>query len=409
MISIIHLVGTAGVIGISYSILLLIHTVYRANKSISIIPNNKFKHRRLENEVFSRDVIFSRNHSPKWVKDYLDWHEEKKNNGFKDKSLKFLILTCHRDMPCGGLSDRLRSLPYFLLAAYKTNRVLLIHWGRYKLEDFLIPPSGGIDWRLPKNIVPKFPARQISCKNYNGPFQCYDFWENDKFVNEKAVFINAREDLYGDFEEEYFSIPHRIGLFRIVFDLFFEPTPPLLNQIKETKDNLGLANKYYVSAHVRSNYPSIHENSRARMTDKLRKRTVERSINCALSIQGENDAWAQSNLIYLSSDKSANVDFALHESKFSKKDSPVKVVGLEDACRKNLDQFHANYSRPDLMYPIFVDMWLMRESTCVSYGEGGFGLFGARLSKFGCTFKYQKSFSWNLNSCPEITRDKVSI
>ena len=63
--------------------------------------------------------------------------------------IKFLVSRCFlRDM-CGGASDRLQDMPYNLMLANQTDRVLLVRWEKpAPLESFLVPPPGGIDWRM---------------------------------------------------------------------------------------------------------------------------------------------------------------------------------------------------------------------------------------------------------------------
>jgi hypothetical protein len=60
------------------------------------------------------------------------------------------------------LIQQLPSLPMWIHKAYKTNRLLLIDWNlvspsKIQLHDLLLPPMGGINWRVPKwldeNIV----------------------------------------------------------------------------------------------------------------------------------------------------------------------------------------------------------------------------------------------------------------
>ena len=54
---------------------------------------------------------------------------------------------------CGGTADRLKPIPFMLRMAYNTRRTLLIRWTRpAKLEEFLVPPKGGIDWRVPEEM-----------------------------------------------------------------------------------------------------------------------------------------------------------------------------------------------------------------------------------------------------------------
>lgn len=65
---------------------------------------------------------------------------------------RFLIVRCsEEDRKCGGTSDRLRSMPFFLKLAYLTERVLLIHWSKrrpYPLEEFL-QPNIYLNWTVP--------------------------------------------------------------------------------------------------------------------------------------------------------------------------------------------------------------------------------------------------------------------
>ena len=127
---------------------------------------------------------------PLWMKTYLTWHHYQRLtiqdiDGFDDyiekinvtdisnltsissstnnetlekladiqfQKHKYLVMQCigNVDYRCGGLSDRLRILPYMLRLAYETKRLLLIYWTKpTSLEEFLLPPTGGINWRTP--------------------------------------------------------------------------------------------------------------------------------------------------------------------------------------------------------------------------------------------------------------------
>lgn len=99
---------------------------------------------------------------PKWLKHYLTWHRYKVNQIFHNKkegenidwqSERWLVMQClaHQDkQKCGGTADRLKPMPTLLRIAYRTRRILLIRWTRPgMLEEFLVPPKGGIDWRIP--------------------------------------------------------------------------------------------------------------------------------------------------------------------------------------------------------------------------------------------------------------------
>ena len=67
-------------------------------------------------------------------------------------------MQCLRDQDeekCGGTADRLKPFLYQLREAYERQRVLLIYWTKpARLEEFLLPPKGGIDWRVPTWLEP---------------------------------------------------------------------------------------------------------------------------------------------------------------------------------------------------------------------------------------------------------------
>jgi hypothetical protein len=94
---------------------------------------------------------------PDWVKQYSAWHKEqrkryleaKRNNSSSADVVRFLISRCLEHDQCGGASDRLQDMPYNLMLANQTNRVLLIRWEKpARLEHYLVPHKDGIDWTL---------------------------------------------------------------------------------------------------------------------------------------------------------------------------------------------------------------------------------------------------------------------
>jgi hypothetical protein len=92
---------------------------------------------------------------PEWMKEYFYWHQKERINLSEGSGHKVLVLQClqHQDTSdkCGSLTERLTPLPLILRKAYKTKRLVLIHWTLpTKISEFLVPPEGGIDWRTPK-------------------------------------------------------------------------------------------------------------------------------------------------------------------------------------------------------------------------------------------------------------------
>ena len=95
---------------------------------------------------------------PKWMKEYFYWHKEQyelllsNSNPNNDKSsIRYYLVECTaRYQHCGGTADRLGPLPFHVYHAAISKRLLLIHWTKpCKLEEFLVPPMGSIDWRVP--------------------------------------------------------------------------------------------------------------------------------------------------------------------------------------------------------------------------------------------------------------------
>ena len=87
--------------------------------------------------------------------------------------VRFLISRCLTHDKCGGASDRLQDMPHNIMLANQTNRVLLVRWEKpAKLENFLIPPEGGIDWTvLIEGCYPTWPlvaSNHVSCCFYSG-------------------------------------------------------------------------------------------------------------------------------------------------------------------------------------------------------------------------------------------------
>jgi len=326
----------------------------------------------------------------------MEWHRDQRLYHMNDPSTKFLTLACHRDYPCGGVSDRLRPLPYFLLAAYKMKRVFLIKWEKYQLEDFLLPPEGGLDWRMPADMedMKSRPYQQPSCR-LSRPGKALwpcNIWERN--IDDKNIFILSREDLYGEHKDFFKTEARPHGSFGDLMRLLFEPTPPLAKLIEESMAEIKVTPNKYLAAHFRYSYPHL-EDRKAIMPNELRRKIVDNSVACVVYAEGSKDM-----PIYFTSDVSKDVEYMKDLSPYAKKDSNINIVALTNMQRFHSDDKRFNWKKDDPrdLYPVFVDLWLMGNSKCVSYGQGGFGMFGARLADEGCMIQHQKS--WDIHECP---------
>ena len=101
------------------------------------------------------DKLWIRNSTlPRWLSDYMTWHSYQRTIWSPQKfpNQRWMVMQCLRsDTNCGGTADRLKPILWGLRMAYQTRRILLIHWTRPALlQEFLLPPQGGFDWRAPK-------------------------------------------------------------------------------------------------------------------------------------------------------------------------------------------------------------------------------------------------------------------
>ena len=88
------------------------------------------QHYRTPDEILQSSML------PEWVKQYTEWHntqrkiylETIKNNSPVPDDIRFLISRCLSKDKCGGASDRLQDMPYNIMLANQTNRVLLSRW-----------------------------------------------------------------------------------------------------------------------------------------------------------------------------------------------------------------------------------------------------------------------------------------
>jgi hypothetical protein len=89
--------------------------------------------------------------------EYLVWHKQQRDTLTPSnwESRRFLIMQCLDKMGhCGGTADRLKSFVFLLRIAHESQRIFLIYWNMpTRLDEFLVPPKGGIDWRVPTFMV----------------------------------------------------------------------------------------------------------------------------------------------------------------------------------------------------------------------------------------------------------------
>ena len=296
---------------------------------------------------------------PIWLQNYFKWHSKQRQNPSSNET-KYLVITCFRgDDYCGGTSDRLRPLPYYLLVANATQRVLLIKWTKpFDLGEFLMP-ARDIDWRTPlegfDDLIEESNGKNGICQSKikgffgglcsafvedrTGIESCHNFIvdrlrrEDDTFlifdlVRKSHEQINQCNMLFQKFsyEEEFpalnkWDFPEMFGY---IFRVMFQPTPVIGNNIQRSMEKMNINDGEYISVHVRSKYPSdriLQKNDHTHV-DKSGGLSFYGEIRDHLIDVADNAIRCAQKLsptlpLYFASDSHSLTKFVLNENKYS--------------------------------------------------------------------------------------------
>lgn len=311
---------------------------------------------------------FSKQPLPLWMADYFDWHKTTREQLTIENwnQTQFLVMTCRKHADgCGGISDRLKPLPFVVLQAARHKRLLLIDWNKPKpLEDFLVPPAGGVDWRMPSFL--KRPFRGLGADTSYGVEDLNRklyIKSRDALVYTRIQSAGAGEELYAQ-QADSFSTYQEVfhGLFRA----FFVPVPRLQAALDQKMKEHGLAPQEYTAVHLRNMYG----NRVWRNPDETISIVVN-GINCASNI------FPGAPIFFAADDKFA-VDAAreygqqrnIQVGSLDYKDDPIHIDKDDDWKNRTAAEYDDT----------FLDLYMLGEAKCVAYSNGGYGSFGSLLS-----------------------------
>jgi hypothetical protein len=379
---------------------------------------------------------------PKWLQKYLKWHAIKRSaynsNQQRNDSVtiannqqpiqdntKFLVLSCFaKSQKCGGLSDRLRSIPYFLKIAKATNRVFLIKWDPNDLEKFLVPPIGGLDWTVPRHWDADFYSRN-SCitKEINKrwrPGVSEKQRANELQSSEKVVCLYSQGDLYTEVKQDFATKAQPYGTYSDTFRTLFQPSTALAAQIDNIMvDLLGdsLQGNIYIAAQIRSSYPFLDENAPKEKKGLIRPNLKDYpnevkgwADNAVRSVITEYEKYLMSTNatmipasqkilhVYVTSDKPELVQYLKFQSPLANVSTTtfpsINIIGLESMPRPSVGAKEEVADATDL-FPAFIDLFILGGSSCVAFGMGGYGRFGSRLAGEQCSVQH-RMHGWHL-------------
>ena len=374
-----------------------------------------------------RDIVAntSSNRIPQWMKDYFEFHSRKLDDIKRSKhnihwtKQRLLIIRCISEDRCGGTSDRLKSIPLFLAIAAKTKRLLFLRWNRpFPLETFLIP-GPFLNWTVPDTLQ-TFLTNGTAENEQKADSIYFDGLKVGKLVaaaentNHWLVEGNVHvsgSNLYRKLARQLQSQDSAISsqqddnaleyttFYHDLFPGLFVPSPPIRNLVAQLLQQSQLKPNQYVVAHYRSKYPGEPYRESKNLT--ILQQFVNNAIDCAASL-------SPSLPVYFASDAVASLQAAeglliteagiLNDTSVP---SPRVVTHLELISTQE-DPPHLNFAikdHPSAFYSIFVDLIVMSQSRCVSFGAGGFGRFGSLIS-FNATCRIPHSKQGKIQSCP---------
>jgi len=372
---------------------------------------------------------------PQWLQNYVRWHRDQTLNA--NNNTKYVVITCMpKDGFCGGLSDRLRPLPYFLLFASMVPRVLCIHFLKpQSLENFLLPPPNGLDWRCPPEVASLFDesketAKQTAIRAYNidrcnsennivpcaqmkidsmrkddGKYLSIKLVSNDVPSINKALYLFQRQSYIHHMP----SIDNWafVDIMGDIFRVMFQPIQPLAIRINQTMSHLGLIENQYSSVHTRCRYPvypaarhqgkQVDKNGGLQFVNKTKKALIDimqNAVHCAHQLDAHLP-------IYFASDNGDATRYMITHDTLLDNAQSIRPVGInrkeEPLHMGNLEESH-EHNAVDY-FSIFEDLLIMGGSKCVAYGVGSFGSFGAAIAGNQCRAIHRK-FNGAFVKCP---------
>ena len=328
----------------------------------------------------SLDLLEASPNLPAWMKSYFRWHKQQRTmlnekNWFQ---FRFLVMECLALAPhCGGTADRLRSIPFMIRLAAENKRILFVYWEKPKhLEDFLLPPRGGMDWRMPRWLVP-----HLQSKAYTTVQKLVSVAQN-----QSAIIVQTRLQA-NDHGSAYYnsqatrSETNSLTTFRSVYrDCWFSlftPVPMLATRIEEELDRLELQPGEFGVAHLRALYGIEHQ---GRDLDLVRNWT-QNALNCLSNLRPGGP-------FFFSSDSAHARDVAVNYGR--EKHTPIRAR-VDAPAPIHLDKVNDwKNTRPSEFFDIFVDLYIMSMGRCISYNMGGFAKWAQLISgnNFECKTRH---------------------
>jgi hypothetical protein len=351
------------------------------------------------------------------MKAYFSWHKSERERlvrfGEYEKH-RYLVMRClAEDDECGGASDRLGQLPFLVMLANQTRRLLFIYWNRpAPLEEFLVPPERGVDWRIPDEVLEDFTSRLrgrtgLELRNDTGIISQRT---NAHWATSNSTLVESR--FYGPPQTRYYlfhrdspsSEPDFDQVYGDVWRIFFEPSPPVAARVRSAWMDHGLVPGGYVSAHVRAQFRENTAGNLSAVENALRCAAAAADTTSAATAPLVQPATEQSSSaaavevpIFLASDSASVIQYAVEYGRRVLRRPVIAVVRDDPPLHIDLGRSFLpvrgdgdfssrggwqDWDRypPKAYYDTFVDLYLLSGGRCSSVGIGGYGRWATRIS-----------------------------
>lgn len=300
---------------------------------------------------------------PKWLKDYFSWHNRVRRSLTAENWMdrKYLVMVCLKTTKtCGGTSDRLQPVPFLLRLAAETERLLLIHWEKpAALENFLLPPRGGIDWRVPDFVRPDIidpglssvrlavPRAQSDIRLVTTKIQSHDHG-SAYYSNSTGVDVDSYRETYHD-----------------IWYTMFTPVESIARKIEKQLHQMKLVPGHFAFAHLRANY-GIEDKGRQQ---QLVSNWTRNAFNCLSELKVNGP-------VFFATDNHGARKAA---RAYGKKRGFRIETRFDEIPPLHLD-LATDWEKPSDFNDVFVDLYLMSMGRCMTYNMGGYGKWAQLIS-----------------------------
>jgi hypothetical protein len=290
-----------------------------------------------------------------------------------------------------------------------SSQLLFLHWNRpFALEQFLIPRKHW-NWTVPSslaslllndnNLLNQTTILSKKSQQLVSTTENPSNWlvQGNLQFSGAALYQNLAGEIDNSTVQDYNLFYHSF------FHSSFGPAPAIHKMVDQIFKELHLIPNNFVVAHVRAKYPG--EVFRKTGNLSALHGIVDNAICVASTLTKPS-----SSTIYLASDTLAVLQAGVRSKQRSKNVHVVSRLGDSNHIHQTIaeekvgDPPHLNFAQrddPSAFYSIFVDLIIMSQSSCVTFGAGGFGRFGSLVS-FNASCRQAHSVKGVMKECTGV-------